>query len=290
MKVRHVDLRADEFLSAISGEMSPAELGVYWMMCLLIYSRRGPVNADLDWLRAKFRPSKANKDICGIVERLIATGRVSLEGSQWGVSRCSEEIERALSRVREAAENGRKGGRVASQWRPSDARVASESSPSDAPVSAKNERKQAHAKADPFYSEKLTTNDQRPTINQEDASHPSARDEPQEEADGNRSRRRQATRMVPDWEPSAEGRLFAGGLGLDPDGVIAEFRDYWLAEDGPKAAKRDWEATFRNRCRTLAERRGSNAGQRSGPGGQSTSRIAAALSRVHIAGASEELH
>lgn len=59
-------------------------------------------------------------------------------------------------------------------------------------------------------------------------------------------------RLSPDWEPAQAEREFAAQLGLDPDAVTPEFRDYWCAVSGSKAVKTDWPATYRNRCRQIS--------------------------------------
>lgn len=137
-RARRIDLVADEFLAAVSGEMSPAELGVYWLINLLCYSRNGMIDHNLDWLRAKFRPGKANQVIAPIIEKLIASGRVVRDGDQIGVRRALDEVEKALRRISEAAESGGRGGRP---------------------------RKENNTleKGSPFPAEKLTTNHQPPT-------------------------------------------------------------------------------------------------------------------------------
>lgn len=65
------------------------------------------------------------------------------------------------------------------------------------------------------------------------------------------------SRLSADWQPNAEDREFARQCGLDVERTAAEFRDYWVAVAGAKGVKLDWSATFRNRCRALAERAGS---------------------------------
>jgi hypothetical protein len=62
------------------------------------------------------------------------------------------------------------------------------------------------------------------------------------------------TRLDPDWMPSEKDREFALSLGLNPDQVGAEFKDYWLALPGAKGKKLDWAGTFRNRCRDVSRR------------------------------------
>ena len=110
-KVRRIDLTFDEFLAAVSGEMTMAELGLYWMVNLLCYSRGGRIRNDVSWLRAKFRPHASGKDLGAILKRLIDSGRVCAKGSELGVKRAEEELERTSSRIAKARENGRKGGR-----------------------------------------------------------------------------------------------------------------------------------------------------------------------------------
>ena len=58
----------------------------------------------------------------------------------------------------------------------------------------------------------------------------------------------QATRIPADWTLDEEGRAYARSQGLADDEVdrrAEDFRDYWLAEDSPKAVKRDWRAAWR---------------------------------------------
>ena len=42
-KPRRFDLNPDNFIAGISGLLTAEELGVYWLICLLNYSKRGPV-------------------------------------------------------------------------------------------------------------------------------------------------------------------------------------------------------------------------------------------------------
>lgn len=70
-------------------------------------------------------------------------------------------------------------------------------------------------------------------------------------------------RLPDDWQPDADDAHFAIGLGLDCDGVAANFRDYWHAKAGKDATKLDWSATWRGWCRREADR-----GKRSAPASQ----------------------
>lgn len=63
------------------------------------------------------------------------------------------------------------------------------------------------------------------------------------------------SRIPENWRPPDEEAAFAKSLNLDPGKVTAEFVDYWRSVPGAKGRKLDWPATFRNRCREIADRR-----------------------------------
>jgi hypothetical protein len=64
-------------------------------------------------------------------------------------------------------------------------------------------------------------------------------------------------RLAPDWAPTEELIAFAKAHGItDVDQFTAEFRDYWIGVSGHRGVKLDWPATFRNRVRMVAERKG----------------------------------
>ncbi len=65
---------------------------------------------------------------------------------------------------------------------------------------------------------------------------------------------RRGTRLPSDWQPTLEAAKFARNLGLDVPAVADTFRDYWIARAGAGGVKLDWLATWRNWCRTTAER------------------------------------
>lgn len=62
------------------------------------------------------------------------------------------------------------------------------------------------------------------------------------------------TRLSLDWTPSGKAADFAASLGLDASATAERFRDYWIAQPGARGVKLDWDATWRNWCRTEAER------------------------------------
>lgn len=70
------------------------------------------------------------------------------------------------------------------------------------------------------------------------------------------SKRVRGTRLPDGWMPTSETQAWARENGVaDPCGkVLAEFHDFWAGVPGARGVKLDWEATFRNRVRQVAER------------------------------------
>lgn len=70
--------------------------------------------------------------------------------------------------------------------------------------------------------------------------------------------RTRGARLPTDWPLTAERRATAEVEKLDADRTFAKFSDYWRAATGRTATKRDWDATWRNWCRTEADRKPLN--------------------------------
>lgn len=59
-----------------------------------------------------------------------------------------------------------------------------------------------------------------------------------------------ATRLPPDFILTAERRAIAEAERIDADREFKKFTDHWLSASGAKARKHDWDATWRNWCRS----------------------------------------
>lgn len=89
---------------------------------------------------------------------------------------------------------------------------------------------------------------------QDQERQPGDGDEPPEAKPKRDSRR--GTRLPDGWQPSDAVREWAKSAfpAVSIDRVLAEFVDYWRAIPGKTGTKLDWDATFRNRIRTVGER------------------------------------
>jgi hypothetical protein len=58
------------------------------------------------------------------------------------------------------------------------------------------------------------------------------------------------SRLPPEWQPNPDGRTLCLERGLNLRDTLANFRDYWHAKAGQNAVKLDWDATWRNWCRS----------------------------------------
>lgn len=72
------------------------------------------------------------------------------------------------------------------------------------------------------------------------------------------------TRLPTDWVLTPERESYARKESLDPARTFAKFTDYWRAATGRTAAKLDWDAAWRNWCRTEADRGNTKPGTTNG--------------------------
>lgn len=79
------------------------------------------------------------------------------------------------------------------------------------------------------------------------------------DAEKNKSRRR-ASRLPDDWVLNREREGVAKAEGLDAQRTYAKFCDYWRSVSGSKATKLDWNAVWRNWCKTERDNRRPSAG------------------------------
>lgn len=114
VKPRRFDLSPDNFIAGIAGELTAAELGVYWLICLLIYSHGGPIEDDRKRL-TKLLTGTHGHTINAAIEKLQKLGKVSVNGRQMMAKGCANVIETAVKRVEKAVENGLKGGRPSNE-------------------------------------------------------------------------------------------------------------------------------------------------------------------------------
>lgn len=145
MKVRRVDFYPDEYISGVGGRMRADQQGVYWLICALICSEGGPIDDDGERIGrlARIRPADARR----IVQQLVDMKKLQRSDGKLSQKRCQTEIEKAANRIQTASENGANGGRPPGKTK-------------------KNQTKEKAAGSEP---EKLTTNQQPSTSNQQPA-------------------------------------------------------------------------------------------------------------------------
>jgi len=99
MKIRHANFYPDEFLVGVVG-LGPAEIGAYWVVCSLMYSRGGPIPDDDAWIAracgCHVRTWRALKD------RLVSAGKLIVQDGFISNSRVLREIERAQRRAKQS--------------------------------------------------------------------------------------------------------------------------------------------------------------------------------------------
>lgn len=143
-KARHFDFRPDEYIAGVGGVLNPFEQAIYWMVCSLVMSRGGPIPEDAERLGhlCKMRRAQVRQVLDALVDKHEKLHRID---GQLSNNRAQSEVDKATNRIATASENGSKGGRPRK----------------------KPEEKQQPEKPGGSSGEKLTTNDQRSTINDE---------------------------------------------------------------------------------------------------------------------------
>ncbi len=217
IKVRKVDYSFDEFLAAVAG-MRADDIGVYWIICSLIYSSGGPIKIDDPRIFAIIKTR--NTQILGSIERLVAVSKLSRSGNELDSKRCRSELERVSKRIRSWSENGRvlkKNNALKKQGLPTRAR----------------------------HAELLTTNYQLSDSNESDSL----------KKNDTFVSQKKGTRLADDFAMPAEwvedGRTARAKAQLPPADLAVEilkFSNYWQTKSGQQATKRDWRKTWINWC------------------------------------------
>jgi hypothetical protein len=123
-KIRRIDFSPDEFIAGIMGKLSPAETGVYWVICSLIYSHGGEIDNDPAWIARVFVHGTTYQLVQASINTLVRMGKLYIVAdeqqggqhreqppSKLGSNRCATEIAHAERRLSVARANGERGGR-----------------------------------------------------------------------------------------------------------------------------------------------------------------------------------
>lgn len=208
-----------------TGNLNNASHGAYLMLIKHYWCTGSPLTDDDDELW-RIACCDSKKDWLKLRPKVVKLFRI-VDGFLTH-KRVDREIAKAVSGIDAKVEAGRRGAEK--RWKNNGPAIA-DPLPEDSPPIA-----------DPSFRDRQT-----------DATSPSP--SPKKESGSLRSpvQRIRGVRLPDDWSPGDEGRTFAVSLGLDPQRVFEEFRDHWRGVSGAAGVKLDWSATFRNRCRWLAD-------------------------------------
>ena len=104
--IRRVDFYPNDWIAGVA-TLDVVDVGIFAMAEAMIYSHGGPIQkADLKrFVRCH------GKAFENALARLVASGRLILNGSEISSKRCLNELEKARERIAKWSENGSKGGR-----------------------------------------------------------------------------------------------------------------------------------------------------------------------------------
>ena len=228
---------------ADAAHLSTIEHGAY-LLLIMTYWQRGKALPDDDKKLATI-VRVSPEEWAGMRETLAEF--FECDGSLWRHGR----IERELDKIRTKSEQARSAGKASAKRR-------GNTRPTDVEQS-------------PNHTDTDTDTDSSETV-----SEPSSICAPQASRSVSRG-----TRLPDDWVPKPNILEMARNLGFSDQQYadhLDRFRDYWRSVPGAKGRKLDWDATWRNRVKELADRIRLKNGS---PPQQNT--IAAGVSRVRDA-------
>jgi uncharacterized protein YdaU (DUF1376 family) len=242
-----------DFLAGTSG-LSPAERGVYITLLCLIYEADGPV--ALDEARLARRCGAPKNIFSRILEALVLEGKLTLEGGYLSNRRAEKALIDRQVRVQNST-------MAASQkWKREKQKTQENQTPIDASASATQCVSDAIPEPEPDI------------------------EKPEANASVKKPRRKKpATRIEDDWQPSDADLFYARSKGFSQpqiEDMADGFRYHHLSKDSAFA---DWSAAWKNWCRN--ERKwtgGTKAGGYVANGNRPENNIVAEIARRRAAG------
>ncbi len=304
-------------LLADTQHLSAEEIGAYMFLLLSTWRNNGKPLPD---------ENKRLSRICRVTQRRwqdklrpVLSEFFDLTDGTWRQKRLENEWARVQRQIDAKRKNGKKGGRPSDKTRTDNtfgtAGNLAENTGKETPPSilsnslGTKETSQAAGLPTPKLGEPTHTHTQTqvaedspvpyreppprgPNADQESRLENQNRRTGNNGANENGTRQKRGTRIAADWRPNEEGRKYACQSGYSNeqiDELADAFKDYWTAEAGRRASKRDWSAAWRSWLRKDIEFRGtpgpSNVGGTTrgiGSGGrrQASGSVAAAARNV----------
>jgi len=126
--LRRFDFYPDDWMNGTS-RLTLEEEAAYLRVCLMIYSRGGPIDDDDRWIAGVCRVSL--RKWRSLKSGLLEKDKINVGDGLIRQHRCDFELEKAAKRARKHAENGAKGGEVTAKRR-ANLKVISNLAPADA--------------------------------------------------------------------------------------------------------------------------------------------------------------
>lgn len=218
-----------------TAHLSMLEHGAYTLLLDRYYATEQGIPEDQIYRVTRARTRKERSAVDAVLREFF-----SLNDSVWRKNRVEEGIESARVKIAASRTNGRNGGRPKSQ----------QNQHNDKPGGLSGSGStETHEKPAGFplgsISETQTKALQSPDSNLQSPIT----------SVGERTR---GARLPDDWVMTPDRRSVAEAERVDPDRTFAKFTDHWRAATGANSRKRDWDAAWRNWCRTENDRKPLN--------------------------------
>lgn len=224
------------------------EKGLYPLLILKMYARSKPLLDD-DAENARMFGYRDVRTYKAAKAKLVARGVIACIGGQVCDERAMAEIAKAKQRREEAVANGKKGGRTSKKAGAADQPNKVQSAGDLPAISPRSQ-------SDPICNE-AENQRLRETLNTSPSPEPKEEKKvtPSSVPPAPKPKAPRGARLQPDWALPDDWlswtRINFAHAGEQQVRVEADrFRDYWIAKAGQQACKLDWQATWRNWCRT----------------------------------------
>lgn len=230
--------------AAATAHLSWDEDMAYTRLLRAYYHHEKPLPLEVKELYRLVRASNSaqRKAVDGVLREFFVQHQ-----DGWHQKRCDEEIARYQEKRAKAQ-------------RSADARWHTKRTDSDGNASASGEGMRTH-------SERIDDTDANALRTQCEGNAPSLQSPiPISNPISRVGERTRGARLPDDWILTPERRAIADAEHVDADRTFSKFTDHWRASSGANARKRDWDAAWRNWCRTESERKPLNGNSSGGNG------------------------
>ena len=240
----------NDFLNGIGDLSNAHEIALYTVILMRIYDSRGPIKDDLRALatRGKMGPQRCQRAL----DRLVELGKIQMENGCISNARSLAEFARFETKSEKIFQGLNQTAELEDE-KPNENSVASA-----APRTRAGARNQTQIEEKETPSGVYKDSPPSPPLHNPDLEIPEKfkKDPPPKTSTKPRKQtgNGKAKTALLDWKPDEQDYVYAESLGLDPDRILQDLRDWAVNAAPARARKLDPRAFWQGWCRREADR------------------------------------